>query len=114
MAYCQNVSPECIPKYKTPSYATIVTGAFVVSVPALFLNLTMVTDLCSIGTLFVAVCAGVLYYRIELIFQEGNLKHLCKLKMLFFYVGCRLHFMLSIIIVKQQWILLLMKRANNY
>lgn len=49
------------PKYKTPSYATIVTG-FVVAVPALFMNLTMVTDLCSIGTLFafVLVCAGVL------------------------------------------------------
>ena len=49
------------PKYKTPSYATIVTG-FVVAIPALFLNLTMVTDLCSIGTLFafVLVCAGVL------------------------------------------------------
>lgn len=49
------------PKYKTPSFATIVTG-FVVAVPALFMNLTMVTDLCSIGTLFAfcLVCAGVL------------------------------------------------------
>ena len=49
------------PKYRTPSFATIVTG-FVVAVPALFMNLTMVTDLCSIGTLFafVLVCAGVL------------------------------------------------------
>lgn len=49
------------PKYKTPSFATIVVG-FVVAVPALFMNLTMVTDLCSIGTLFafVVVCAGVL------------------------------------------------------
>lgn len=49
------------PRYRTPSYATIVTG-FVVAVPALFMNLTMVTDLCSIGTLFafVLVCAGVL------------------------------------------------------
>ncbi|AWI26610.1 amino acid permease [Flavobacterium pallidum] len=49
------------PRFKTPSYATIVTG-FVVAIPALFLNLTMVTDLCSIGTLFafVLVCAGVL------------------------------------------------------
>lgn len=49
------------PKFKTPSFATIVTG-FVVAVPALFLNLTTVTDLCSIGTLFafVLVCAGVL------------------------------------------------------
>ena len=48
-------------KYHTPSYATIVTG-FVVAIPALFMNLTMVTDLCSIGTLFafVLVCAGVL------------------------------------------------------
>ena len=42
------------PKFKTPSYATIVTG-FVVAIPALFLNLTMVTDLCSIGTLFAFV-----------------------------------------------------------
>ena len=49
------------PKYKTPSFATIVTG-FVVAIPALFMNLTEVTDLTSIGTLFafVLVCAGVL------------------------------------------------------
>ena len=54
------------PKFRTPSFATIVTG-FVVAVPALFMNLTMVTDLCSIGTLFafVLVCAGVL--RLELL-----------------------------------------------
>jgi APA family basic amino acid/polyamine antiporter len=49
------------PKYHTPSFSTIVTG-FVVAVPALFLNLTIVTDLTSIGTLFafVLVCGGVL------------------------------------------------------
>jgi APA family basic amino acid/polyamine antiporter len=49
------------PKYKTPWFATIVTG-FVVAIPALFMNLTEVTDLTSIGTLFafVLVCAGVL------------------------------------------------------
>ncbi|MVN20942.1 APC family permease [Mucilaginibacter arboris] len=49
------------PKYQTPSFATVVTG-FVVAVPALFLNLTEVTDLTSIGTLFafVLVCGGVL------------------------------------------------------
>ncbi len=49
------------PRYKTPSFATIVTG-FVVAIPALFMNLTTVTDLCSIGTLFAfsVVCAGVL------------------------------------------------------
>ncbi|MBK0381924.1 amino acid permease [Pedobacter sp. SD-b] len=49
------------PKYKTPSFSTIVTG-FVVAIPALFMNLTEVTDLTSIGTLFafVLVCSGVL------------------------------------------------------
>ena len=48
------------PKFKTPSFATIVTG-FIVGIPALFMNLKMVTDLCSIGTLFafVLVCGGV-------------------------------------------------------
>src|SRR5690606_10492124 len=42
-------------------FATIVTG-FVVAIPALFLNLETVTDLCSIGTLFAfcLVCVGVL------------------------------------------------------
>lgn len=49
------------PKYHTPSFSTVVTG-FLVAVPALFLNLTIVTDLTSIGTLFafVLVCGGVL------------------------------------------------------
>jgi APA family basic amino acid/polyamine antiporter len=49
------------PKFKTPSFATVVTG-FVVAIPALFLNLTEVTNLTSIGTLFafVLVCGGVL------------------------------------------------------
>jgi APA family basic amino acid/polyamine antiporter len=49
------------PKFQTPSFATVVTG-FVVAVPALFMNLTEVTDLTSIGTLFafVLVCGGVL------------------------------------------------------
>lgn len=48
-------------KYKTPHFATIVSG-FVVGVPALFMNLTEVTDLTSIGTLFafVLVCGGIL------------------------------------------------------
>ncbi len=49
------------PRYGTPAFATIITG-IVVSVPALFMNLTEVTDLTSIGTLFafVLVCGGVL------------------------------------------------------
>lgn len=48
-------------KYKTPYFATIITG-LVVAIPALFMNMTEVTDLTSIGTLFafVLVCAGVL------------------------------------------------------
>jgi len=49
------------PRFKTPAFSTIITGIFV-SVPALFLNITEVTDLTSIGTLFafVLVCGGVL------------------------------------------------------
>lgn len=49
------------PRFQTPSFSTIVTG-FVVAVPALFMNLTEVTDLTSIGTLFafVLVCGGIL------------------------------------------------------
>ena len=49
------------PKYKTPSFSTVLTG-FVVAIPALFLNLSQVLSLTSIGTLFafVLVCGGVL------------------------------------------------------
>ncbi|MNJ95097.1 putative amino acid permease YhdG [compost metagenome] len=63
------------PKFKTPSYATIVTG-FVVAIPALFLNLTIVTDLCSIGTLFafVLVCAGVLVLQNRPDIPRGKFK----------------------------------------
>jgi amino acid transporter len=62
-------------KYQTPSFATIVTG-FVVAVPALFLNLTMVTDLCSIGTLFafVLVCLGVLVLQNKKDIPRGKFK----------------------------------------
>ena len=50
------------PRFKTPWFATIITG-LVVAIPALFMNLTEVTDLASIGTLFAffVVCAGVLF-----------------------------------------------------
>jgi basic amino acid/polyamine antiporter, APA family len=49
------------PKYKTPWFSTIVTG-ILVGVPALFMNLTEVTDLTSIGTLcaFLLVSVGVM------------------------------------------------------
>ncbi|HEY3372241.1 MAG TPA: amino acid permease [Prolixibacteraceae bacterium] len=49
------------PKYRTPAFATIVTG-FVVAIPSLFMNLTEVTDLTSIGTLFafILVSGGII------------------------------------------------------
>jgi APA family basic amino acid/polyamine antiporter len=49
------------PVYKTPSFSTIITG-LLVGIPALFLDASFVTDLCSIGTLFafVLVCGGIL------------------------------------------------------
>jgi APA family basic amino acid/polyamine antiporter len=49
------------PRYRTPWFSTIITG-LVVAIPALFMNLTEVTDLTSIGTLFafMLVCGGVL------------------------------------------------------
>ena len=48
-------------KYRTPAFSTIITG-ILVAVPALFMNLTEVTDLTSIGTLFafVLVSGGIL------------------------------------------------------
>ncbi|NQD71619.1 amino acid permease [Sphingobacterium shayense] len=50
------------PKYKTPSYATIVTG-IVVAIPSLFFKMDFFVDLTSVGTFFafILVCAGVLY-----------------------------------------------------
>jgi APA family basic amino acid/polyamine antiporter len=49
------------PKFRTPWFSTILTGVMV-AVPALFMNLSEVTDLSVIGTLFAftIVCAGVL------------------------------------------------------
>lgn len=52
---------EIHPKYKTPSFSTIVTG-LVVGIPILFTDKTFVLDFTSIATLFafVLVCGGVL------------------------------------------------------
>ena len=63
------------PKYQTPSFSTIVTG-FVVAIPALFMNLSEVTDLTSIGTLFafVLVCGGVLVLEKDKNLQPGRFR----------------------------------------
>ncbi|HWI91346.1 MAG TPA: amino acid permease [Flavisolibacter sp.] len=52
---------EIHPKYKTPSFSTIITG-LLVGVPIIFTDKTFVLDFTSIGTLFafVLVCGGVL------------------------------------------------------
>jgi amino acid transporter len=54
------------PKFRTPAFSTIITG-IIVAIPSLFLNLTEVTDLTSIGTLFafVLVSGGVLILEKE-------------------------------------------------
>jgi APA family basic amino acid/polyamine antiporter len=54
------------PKYKTPSFSTIVTG-LLVAVPIFFVDINMVTDICSAGTLFAfcLVCGGVLKLRLD-------------------------------------------------
>jgi basic amino acid/polyamine antiporter, APA family len=48
-------------RFKTPAFSTIITG-ILVAIPTLFLNLTEVTDLTSIGTLFafILVCGGII------------------------------------------------------
>lgn len=67
---------ELHPKHKTPWFSTIVTG-LLVAIPALFLNLTVVTDLTSIGTLFafVLVSGGVLILDVK----EPNLERRFKI-----------------------------------
>lgn len=53
---------EISPKYKTPSFATLITG-LVVGIPLFFTDENFVLDFTSIGTLFafVLVCGGVLF-----------------------------------------------------
>ncbi|MFH0866106.1 MAG: amino acid permease [Bacteroidota bacterium] len=53
-------------RFNTPAFSTIITG-ILVAIPTLFLNLTEVTDLTSIGTLFafILVCGGILLLEKE-------------------------------------------------
>ncbi len=52
------------PKFKTPGFSTIITGVMV-ALPIFFVDINMVTDICSAGTLFafILVCGGVLKMR---------------------------------------------------
>lgn len=63
------------PKYKTPKFATIITG-LLVGVPALFMDAAFVTDMCSIGTLFafVLVCAGIMVLQNQKDLPEPKFK----------------------------------------
>src|SRR3546814_17727244 len=63
------------PRFKTPSFATLVTG-FVVAITVLFMNMYIVADLCSIGTLFAftLVCAGVLRIQTDPDARRGHFK----------------------------------------
>ncbi len=53
---------EIHPKYKTPWFATIITG-LIVAIPSLFMDMQFFVDLTSVGTFFafILVCGGVLY-----------------------------------------------------
>jgi amino acid transporter len=63
------------PKYKTPWFSTIIAG-ILVAIPSLFMNLTEVTDLTSIGTLFafILVSGGVLIIDAGLQKEPNNRK----------------------------------------
>ncbi|MDR6562707.1 MULTISPECIES: amino acid permease [unclassified Arcicella] len=63
------------PKFKTPSFATIVTG-FVVAVPSLFLDMGFFVDLTSVGTFFafILVCGGVLYLDYQGLSKDAKFK----------------------------------------
>lgn len=63
------------PRYKTPSFATIITG-IVVAIPALFMKMDFFVDLTSVGTFFafILVCAGVLYMDYSGISKQSKFK----------------------------------------
>ncbi len=85
------------PKYRTPSFSTIMTGVLV-GVPALFANLEEVINLSSIGTLFafVLVCGGVLVLDLD---PENQKKSKFKIPYInsSYYVGISLILALGLI-----------------
>jgi amino acid transporter len=80
------------PKYRTPSFSTIMTG-FLVGFPALFANLEEVINLSSIGTLFafVLVCGGVLVLDLN---PENELKSKFKIP----FVNAKYYISISLIV----------------
>ncbi len=80
------------PKYRTPSFSTIMTG-FLVGIPALFANLEEVINLSSIGTLFafVLVCGGVLILDLD---PENQKKSKFKIP----YINAKYYVGLSLVI----------------
>lgn len=87
------------PKYRTPSFSTIMTGVLV-GVPALFANLEEVINLSSIGTLFafVLVCGGVLVLDLD---PENQKKSKFKIPYInsSYYVGIAL--LVTLILITQ-------------
>ena len=63
------------PKFKTPSFSTIVTG-FLVAIPSMFLDMGFVADLTSVGTFFafIVVCGGVLYLDYKGLSKDAKFK----------------------------------------
>jgi basic amino acid/polyamine antiporter, APA family len=63
------------PKFKTPSFSTIVTG-ILVAIPSMFLDMGFVADLTSVGTFFafIVVCGGVLYLDYQGLSKDAKFK----------------------------------------
>lgn len=66
---------EIHPKFKTPGFATIITG-ILVGVPSLFFKMSFFVDLTSVGTFFafILVCAGVLYLDTKGLSKDAKFK----------------------------------------
>jgi len=81
------------PKFRTPSFSTILTG-IIVAVPALFTTLTQMTDLTSIGTLFafILVSGGVI------IMSEKEDPETMKRAFRIYFINCR-HWLIPIWVV---------------
>ncbi|MFY7827905.1 MAG: amino acid permease [Flectobacillus sp.] len=66
---------EIHPKFKTPGFATIMTG-LVVAIPSLFMDMGFFVDLTSVGTFFafILVCGGILYLDYQGLSKDAKFK----------------------------------------